>query len=237
MKKWVPLILFILALGVLYYSDAKKQQQGRTQEAENMGKTNVQATQKAQSVEKNKINERDTQELKNHQKITETKADRKAELKIKMLANKYGASKNGFKKAREGKDLFSEISSKGLRKLWVINKPVVFIGTISNLTKTDDGDNQVEIEEPPFNDLFSAAGIKLGLRLKCRNKIIQPIVDKFEKEISLYFAEVAVIATIDNIDADIIDNYNNSRNMPNEIFKYGEGLCLDLILTGRISVF
>lgn len=118
-----------------------------------------------------------------------------------------------------------------LEKLWVLDRPILFLGAIKDIATTDKENYRVEIERTLFNrDTFIYT--ELQLSLECPKQTI----DSFLKEQPALFKDyplngIAVIAAKDEIDTKPTVGSEGER----KDIKIGKGKCIDIVYKGNVQ--
>jgi len=117
-----------------------------------------------------------------------------------------------------------------LERLWLTERPILFIGAIKDVVTLDKENYRIEIKRSLFNSLFRT---ELQLVLQCPKQK----VDLFLKEHPNLFKDfgfkngVAVVADIDEIETKLVSGPEREI----EYIKIGKGKCIDMIYTGNVK--
>jgi len=120
-----------------------------------------------------------------------------------------------------------------LERLWLTERPILFIGAIKDVVTLDKENYRIEIERSLFSSLQHMFGTELQLVLQCPKQK----VDLFLKEHPNLFKDfgfkngVAVVADIDEIDTKLVSGAERER----EYIKIGKGKCIDMIYMGDVK--
>lgn len=120
-----------------------------------------------------------------------------------------------------------------LERLWLTERPILFIGAIKDVVTIDKENYRIEIERRLFSSLEHMFGTELQLTLQCSKQK----VDLFLTEHPNLFKDfgfkngVAVVADIDEIDTKLVSGTEGER----QEIKVGKGKCIDMIYTGDVK--
>jgi len=137
---------------------------------------------------------------------------------ISELAKRYNADNSWQKTLAKGDDSsFANVLTIELEKYWLIDGPIIFMGSIRDIRSEDLENYRIIVSSPWPNSILTTAGIQLSLVCP------RPIIDLFLKEhpdyfngLSQVFNRVALVADIDKIGIGYDD-------------RIGIGKCLDLL--------
>jgi len=153
-----------------------------------------------------------------------------AEMAAKSNAvTNWPASLASGKRSRRSPVLTAE-----LQKLWVIERPILFIGNIKDITINKDGTYQVIVEHNCTGNrpIFLYNNIRISLR--CPESLATPLLQAVRSEQTLrHFANAAVTGVIERI---VTTSENDSDGDTSNVLT-GVGKCVNaLYLTERISL-
>lgn len=161
---------------------------------------------------------------------------------IENMVRKHNAVHNWTDKIKDKE----RILGIELEKLWIANRPILFIGTIRDISTADNtnyqvriyGKTKVLIDEIMFQktgsvDVINDYGVKtiLRLTLKCSKKLIDTLVKEKPDVLSDKNIVVAVIANITQIKS--VDYLMSNDEMKSG--NVGIGNCLDIFFIGSYS--
>jgi len=114
------------------------------------------------------------------------------------------------------------------------NKPILFIGSIEDVSTLDDNNYLLRVERNIFTSFSHLFLTELALELNCSKTKVDSLMGKNKKLFSDFGLNngVAFIAQIEQIKSDF---YLGKEGNKEEI-KIGIGNCLDLIYTGRVRI-
>jgi hypothetical protein len=119
-----------------------------------------------------------------------------------------------------------------LEKLWLVERPTLFLGSIEDISTTDQETYCLRIESSllrGYKHLFLG---QLGLELKCPKNMLDSFLERHPDLFSNFGLNngVAVIARIDQIKTQLILKKEEGK----EEMIIGMGDCLDITYTGNI---
>ena len=106
-------------------------------------------------------------------KIASEKADEATRQRVDEMVKKYGAIDDWVETLSNGKVRFGKIMTYELENLWLTEKPILFIGTIKDISNLDDDHYTVQIDESSF-----LIDDDLQLSLKCKKEIADDVIKK-----------------------------------------------------------
>lgn len=119
-----------------------------------------------------------------------------------------------------------------LEKLWIGDRPILFDGSIDDISTIDENKYRVIISRNIFSSPMFL--IDLSLDLQCDRAMIDPILkshpELFE-DLGLN-NRVAVVAKINSIRTDYRTDEEGEKNEK----RIGQGSCVDIVFTGRVSI-
>lgn len=119
-----------------------------------------------------------------------------------------------------------------LERMWLTERPILFVGAIKDIATLDKENYRIEIERGLFSSLEHIFGTELQLALQCPKQR----VDSFLKEHPDLFKGVgfengvAVVANIDEIETIIVSGSEGEK----EEIKVGKGKCIDMVYAGEV---
>ena len=113
-----------------------------------------------------------------------------------------------------------------LERLWLTDRPILFIGTIKDIATIDKENYRIEIGGSLFNvGLFSIA-TDLRLALQCPRQKVDLFLGAHPNLFKEFENGVAVVADIDEINTKLV----SGREGEEEKIKIGNGRCIDMLL-------
>ncbi len=153
---------------------------------------------------------------------------------IEQMVSKYNAVNDWEDKLREGskrkdKERFfkEEIFTMELENLWLINRPILFRGTIKDISALDT-DNYLMTLDGPWK-----TGTRWALALKSPKTVIDSFLSTHSKEALDDSTPVAVIAKISKIDTNYRvteEGYGKEKTITEGKIITGIGQCIDILL-------
>jgi len=153
---------------------------------------------------------------------------------VYQMVSKFNAIDDWEEKLSKGKRFRTEkILTIELEKLWLNNRPILFVGSIEDIATLDKENYILRIERSLFTSLKYIFNTELALELKCNKSMVDSFFKKYPNLFSDYDFNigVAVIAKINQIKTEF---FINEEGVKEEI-KIGEGRCLALAYTGRVA--
>jgi hypothetical protein len=153
---------------------------------------------------------------------------------IKKMVQRYNAV-NDWAETIKDKD---KIFSMELEKVWVLDRPILFIGNVRDIKNLDKKNYQVEILLKERN-IFSFEGTdtveanrvraRLKLDLRCNKNIIDTFLKENPNVLKSKNASVAVIARIKHVSS--FDYFTKDDKIKSG--NTGSGDCLDILLVNK----
>lgn len=151
---------------------------------------------------------------------------------VSKMVQQHNASSDWQDKLTRGERIRREkILSIELENLW-IPQPILFIGSIQDVSTLDDENYRLEIERDILHNLSHYYFTELKLELSCNKKIFDDLMKENKKLFTDFgFSNgVAFIADISQVKSDFyIDEEGNKKEV-----RIGIGKCIDLIYIGRV---
>lgn len=153
---------------------------------------------------------------------------------IAQLVKKTNAVDNWEKALSKGEQFRVEpILTVELERLWLTDRPILFVGEIKDIATIDQETYRMEIEGSLFSGFEYILGTELRLALKCQRQRIVSFLKEYPNLFKDYGLKngVAVIADIDEIETKTVSGSEGEK----EEIKIGKGKCIDLLYTGNIK--
>jgi hypothetical protein len=175
--------------------------------------------------------------LENRAKEERKKAEaKKTEEKIKVsvseMVKRTNAIDNWEEKLSKGKNIrMAPIMTVELDHLWINDRPILFVGSIKDITSESHDNYIVEIKQTLFNSKYFF-GTELLLNLKCSKTKIDSFLRVHPDIFKNYglINGVAVIAYIKNIETrTFLDKEDETREV-----KIGKGNLIDILYVGNV---
>lgn len=152
---------------------------------------------------------------------------------VAQVARKANAITDWPKTLRQGKSESFKVFTADLEKVWVTDRPILFVGDIHDIALANEDSYRVSIGESIFDTSLIAMDGAIGLRLECRKPLIDQVLKQnpASRSLSEPAQAVAVIAKIERIEAE------NRRSSDSEYeVKVGVGKCLDMLYVGTAAL-
>ena len=152
---------------------------------------------------------------------------------ISAMVSRTGAIDDWARTLSEGGDFrLGPILTIELERLWLQNRPILFVGAIKDIANYDESNYMVLVETDPFDTSNFLFGTKLQLSLRATRSRI----DSFLEEHPNIFKNLGLnnsVAVIANIKAIKTENIAG-KEVGGEEGKVGEGELVDIVLSGNI---
>ena len=138
----------------------------------------------------------------NHQQkktrnIAYEKAVEATRQRVSEMVIKYGAIDDWEETLSNREIRIGKIMTYELENLWLTEKPILFIGSIEDISNLDDDYYSVQIDKSWYGSSF-LLGADLQLKLKCKKEIVDGVI-KMSNGAVLEWGAVAVIGKIQEI--------------------------------------
>ncbi len=179
-------------------------------------------------------------------KYFENKAKKEAErFERKKIEETIRASVSEMVRRTNAIDTWEKVLTKGekfrlekiltveLERVWLTERPILFIGAIKDVVTVDKENYRIEIERSLFNNLGYMFETELQLMLQYSKQKVDLFLTKHPNLFKDFGLEngVAVVADIDEIDTKLVSGTEGER----QEIKVGKGKCIDMIYTGDIN--
>ena len=141
---------------------------------------------------------------------------------MNKMVSDFGAVDNWDEKLSEGEKSGEKILTMELEKLWMTDRPILFVGSMEDVANADD-QNAYSIFMDYRGKSWGNFSSRLSLSLRCPKTLF----DTFLKEHPSVLSEandVAVIAKINKVESHVQQTEEGDKAI-----KVGIGLCLDII--------
>ncbi len=152
--------------------------------------------------------------------------------KISQLVTNNNAIADWEQKLSRGEKVVTQkILTVNLEKLWMSGRPILFTGSIQDITNADEQNYILYLRKGiPLNDITVFLETSFALKIKCNKISIDKLLTDHPEVIQAPIKkEVAVVANIDKI----VTDYTPTKEGEAEELKVGMGYCVDIIYTGR----
>jgi len=160
--------------------------------------------------------------------------DREIRSKVSQMVTTTNAVDDWVQKLSKGKRVrIRKILTIELEKLWMGERPILFTGSIEDISNFDEQNYNLRLERGLFSSFKTMFMTELALKLKCNKLIVDKFLQKHPDLLSNYGFNngVVVIANIDKIVTEFIPGAEGERN----VLKIGIGECIDIAYTGRVT--
>lgn len=168
------------------------------------------------------------------QRAKEEEFERITKTAIDQLVSKTNAIDNWDEVLSEGKEFsFKKILTIDLEKLWLGDRPILFIGYIDDIATYNDQFYILKVDKGLLSSLHML-GTALSLKLKCDKAKVDSFLKKHPNLISGFGfnSNVAIVAKIENIKT----SYYLGDEGKKEEVKIGEGECIDMVFIGDVKL-
>ena len=167
------------------------------------------------------------------EKAAAEKIEKAIKSEVSLLAGRTNAVYDWEKELSKGEQFRLEpILTVELERLWLTGRPILFVGSIKDISTVDIDNYSLKIKRSLFNSFEHMFGTKLQLELQCPKQR----VDSFLKKHPDLFKDfgfkngVAVVASIDGIETTIVSGSEGEKEI-----KIGKGKCIDMLYIGNVQ--
>ena len=153
---------------------------------------------------------------------------------VDQMVLRYNAVNDWVEKLCKGEKFRTDkILTIELERLWLRQNPILFIGSIQDVSTIDGQSYQLRIERTLFSNLEQILFTELGLELKCSKNMLDSFLAQHPQLFSNFGFKngVAVVAKIDHIKTDFF----KGKQADKEEIKVGVGDCIDITYTGGVK--
>lgn len=157
----------------------------------------------------------------------------KIESTLKVLVSQFNATDDWEQELSKGESVrITKILTIELEKLWLREKPILFFGTIENISSIDDTTYSVRLRRGLVSDMDHIFLTNLVLVLRCSKSKIDDLLTKHPQLFSDFGLSnnVAVIAHINELKTEFYIDDEGSKQES----RVGIGDCLAIIHMGQI---
>lgn len=130
-------------------------------------------------------------------------ARRQVQEQISSLQTRHGASANWQRQLCGDQALIIRpIMSFELEQAWVMDSPILFFGTISDIASASDSEYRVELDQSIISAQCRSFDTDLRLRLDCPRTIVDELIGQSPDILTEILHDVAVIAMIERIESE-----------------------------------
>jgi len=152
---------------------------------------------------------------------------------VSAIVSHTGADDDWERRLSKGERFrFEPILTVELERLWLQNRPILFVGAIKDIATYDESHYTVLVERSLFSSFDYMFGTELQLSLRATKPRIDSFLDEYPELFKDYGLNngVAVIASVKAIRTIYVHGEEGERN---EV-KIGEGELVDIVYTGRV---
>lgn len=153
---------------------------------------------------------------------------------VSQMASRTNAVSDWTENLSKGESLrFEPILTVELERLWLQQRPILFVGSIKDIATHDHSQYVVLIERSPYSSYDYMFGTELQLSLFSSKELIDSLIKKHPDLFKDYEFKngVAVVARINAIRTTSITGKEGDR----EEVKIGDGELLDIQYTGDVT--
>jgi hypothetical protein len=153
---------------------------------------------------------------------------------VDEMVSRFNARSEWPEKLSKGEEIrIDKILTIELERLWLSENPILFVGSIQDVSTIDHQFYRLRIERSLFSNLDRILFTRLCLELKCDKGMLDPFLAQHPKLFSNLGLNngVAVVAKIEHIKTESLkDKEGNDEEM-----KVGVGDCLEITYTGQVE--
>jgi hypothetical protein len=149
------------------------------------------------------------------------------------LVKRTNAIDNWEKDLSKGEQYrFGSILTLELERLWLTDRPILFIGSIKDISTIDQENYRIRIERSFFHKLNYMFKTELQLDLQCSKQRIDSLLREHPNLLKDFGFNngVAFVADIDKIETTIVSGSEDKK----EEIRIGKGKCLDMLYIGGV---
>jgi hypothetical protein len=158
--------------------------------------------------------------------------ERSVRASVSKMVSQYDALSDWQEKLSQTKSLKTEkILSIDLERLWLVERPILFVGSIQDISTMDGQFYRVRMKSYRPGDPGRLSLAQLGLELKCAQTMLDSFLEAYPNLLAgpAFPNGVAVIAKIAEI-----KTQGGSGEESREALRIGVGDCLDMTYTGHV---
>jgi len=158
--------------------------------------------------------------------------ERSVRASVSKMVSQYDALSDWQEKLSQTKSLKTDkILSIDLERLWLIERPILFVGSIQDISTMDGQFYRVRMKSYRPGDSGRLSLAQLGLELKCAQTMLDSFMEAYPNLLAgpAFPNGVAVIAKI----AEIKTRAGSGEESKDEL-RIGVGDCLDMTYTGHV---
>lgn len=150
---------------------------------------------------------------------------------VTQAVRKTNAITDWPKTLRRGKPEFFKVFTADLEKVWITDRPVLFVGDIHDVALASDGNYRISVGQSILDVSLVAMDGLIGLRLECSKLLVDRVLKQNPTIGSSVepIQAVAVIARIERVETE----HRRTSDEEHDI-KVGVGRCVDMLYVGRV---
>jgi hypothetical protein len=159
--------------------------------------------------------------------------ERSVRASVSKMVSQYDALSDWQEKLSQTKSLKTDkILSIDLERLWLIDRPILFVGSIQDISTMDGQFYRVRMKSHRPGDPGRLSLDQLGLELKCSQTMLDSFMEAYPNLLAgpAFPNGVAVIAKIAEIKTRAVSGEESKEEL-----RIGVGDCLDMTYTGHVS--
>ena len=158
--------------------------------------------------------------------------ERSVRASVSKMVSQYDALSDWQEKLSQTKSLKTEkILSVDLERLWLVERPILFVGSIQDISTMDGQFYRVRMKSHRPGDPGRLSLAQLGLELKCAQTMLDSFLEAYPNLLAgqAFPNGVAVIAKIAEIKTQAVSGEESKEEL-----RIGVGDCLDMTYTGHV---
>ena len=159
--------------------------------------------------------------------------ERSVRASVSKMVSQYDALSDWQDRLSQTKSLKTEkILSVDLERLWLVERPILFVGSIQDISTMDGQFYRVRMKSHRPGDPGRLSLAQLGLELKCAQTMLDSFLEAYPNLLAgqAFPNGVAVIAKIAEIKTQAVSGEESKGEL-----RIGVGDCLDMTYTGHVS--
>jgi hypothetical protein len=158
--------------------------------------------------------------------------ERSVRASVSKMVSQYDALSDWQEKLSQTKSLKTEkILSIDLERLWLVERPILFVGSIQDISTMDGQFYRVRMKNHRPGDPGRLSLAQLGLEIKCAQTMLDSFMEAYPNLLAgpAFPNGVAVIAKIAEIKTQAVSGEESKEEL-----RIGVGDCLDMTYTGHV---
>jgi len=153
---------------------------------------------------------------------------------VDQMVLRFNAVNDWARKLLQGEEVrVQKIFTVELERLWFGQNPILFIGTIKDVSTIDEQFYQMRIERDLFHNMNQVLFADIGLEIKCSKQMFDSFFAKHPQLTAGLILNdgVAVVAKIDRIKTE----FSTGQEGEKKEMRIGVGNCLDVVYIGNVQ--